>query len=88
MSKSYKKHPFCKVTDQDFKKIANKKVRHTKDVPNHGAYKKNGYSWSIIDQRSRETWGEYKNCMINIWGSEKYTEQELKSLYDKFYVRK
>ena len=92
MSRSYKEHPFCKVVDQDFKKIANKKVRCTKDVPNYGAYKKNGLSWSIIDQRHRETWGEYKLCMQHIcahgWRPREFDERECWNDYQKWYVRK
>ncbi|HUW43791.1 MAG TPA: hypothetical protein VMV95_02430 [Bacillota bacterium] len=92
MSRSYKKHPFCKVIDQDFKRLANRKVRNTKDVPNYCAYKKNGYSWSIIDQISRETWEEYqiRTKERNLrWSSRLFfDENKWWNDYCKFYVRK
>ena len=41
MSRSYKKHPRVKdASNKGMKKFANKKVRHTKNIPNGKAYKK------------------------------------------------
>jgi len=92
MSRSYKKHPFCKGVDQDFKKLANRKVRNTKDVPNHAGYKKNGYSWSIIDWISRETWEEYqvsaRECNLRWPNRPLFDESKWLNDYCKFYVRK
>lgn len=49
MSRSYKKTPgWCRKT-KGMKKFANKTVRNTKDIPNGGAFKKNGHSWDICD---------------------------------------
>jgi hypothetical protein len=67
MSKSYKKHPILKVLDQDFKKLSNKKVRRTKDLPNGGAYRKNGMSWDICDQSSRCTFKEWMDKAWNYY---------------------
>lgn len=50
MSRSYKKHSFCKDSStKKMKKYANKKVRHTKDIPNGKAYRKVFPSWDISD---------------------------------------
>ncbi len=89
MSRSYKKHPFCKVINSDFKKFANKKVRKTIDIPNYASYKKNGYSWSIIDQISYETWEKYKCIMKHpcFWRKE-YNEKDCRNDYEKWYIRK
>ena len=52
MSRSYKKHPYSKDRpSKGMKKFANKKVRHTKDIPNGKAYKKVFESWDICDWR-------------------------------------
>ncbi len=50
MSRSFRKY-FC-VKDpagKYMKRYANKKVRHTKDIPSGGAYKKVFESWDISD---------------------------------------
>jgi hypothetical protein len=50
MSRSYKKHPVCKDSaNQEEKRIANKKVRHTLNIPSGGSYKKCYESWNISD---------------------------------------
>ena len=52
MSRSYKKHPFCKDKNKKgAKRTANKKVRRTKDIPNGKAYKKVFESWNISDYK-------------------------------------
>ena len=52
MSRSYKHHPFC--TDRKdgakwWKNQANRKVRHTMEIPNGKAYRKVYNSWNIHD---------------------------------------
>lgn len=50
MSRSYKKFPVCKDSANKFmKRYANKKVRHTLDIPNGGSYRKCFESWNISD---------------------------------------
>ncbi len=50
MSRSYKKHNRVKdPANKGMKRYANKKVRHTKNVPNGKAYKKLFESWDISD---------------------------------------
>lgn len=50
MSRSYKKHPRVKdAANKGMKKFANKKVRHTKNIPNGKAYKKVFESYDISD---------------------------------------
>ena len=71
MSRSYKKHPW--VTDHhvksssESKKFANKKVRHTKDLPNGGAFKKVFCSYDICDykffQTKEEAIAEYEEIL-------------------------
>lgn len=64
MSRSFKKHPW--VTDggtpstKNSKRFANKKVRHNKDVPNGGSYKKVYEPWDIRDYKYMWTWPEAK----------------------------
>ena len=50
MSRSYKKFPICKDPAGKFmKRFANKRVRHTLDIPSGGSYKKCFESWDISD---------------------------------------
>ena len=52
MSRSYKKHDIVKdPANKAMKRYANKKVRHTKNIPNGKAYKKFFESWDICDYR-------------------------------------
>lgn len=75
MSRSYKKHPRCKDSaNKDMKKFANKKVRHTKNIPNGKAYKKIFESWDISDWN----W---------IWTKQEATEQWLSASEDS-WIRK
>lgn len=75
MSRSYKKFP-C-VTDsrtpgtKHSKRFANKKVRHTKNIPSGGAYKQIYESWDIRDykwiwtwQEAKEDWEEKENSYL------------------------
>ena len=51
MSRSYKKFPIVKdkSCSKHGKRFANKKVRHTQDIPNGKAYKKVYETWNICD---------------------------------------
>ena len=64
MSRSYKKHPACNDssagTTRWKKRVANKRVRNSKDVPNGKAYKKVYESWDIRDFVFLESWEETK----------------------------
>ena len=64
MSRSYKKSPVytdgSPGTTKEKKKVANRKVRHTEDIPNGGAYRKVHDSWDIHDYTIRWTWEEAK----------------------------
>lgn len=86
MSRSYKKHPFTTDgsprTTKEKKKFANKKIRHTKDIPNGSAFKKISESWDIHDYISRWTWEEAKS----FWESEEdeYLKKQYPTLKD-FY---
>ena len=56
MSRSYKKNPVMKSESKAkrfWKKEANKKVRHTKDVPNGREFKKIGDTYNINDYVSK-----------------------------------
>ena len=71
MSRSYKKHPIC--TDRTdgakyWKRIANKRVRRYKGLPNYKAYKKVYCSWDIHDWISR--WS--KQQAINSYDKDRY----------------
>ena len=55
MSRSYKKTPVCKDTDQDNKKFANKVVRHYFDLPDGNTYRKVYNSYNIRDWVSKPT---------------------------------
>ena len=64
MSRSYKKNPVYSdgrtPTPKKIKRIANKKVRHTKNLADGKAYKKVFESWDIHDYISRWTWEDAK----------------------------
>ena len=66
MSRSYKKHPRVKdPAGKYMKRFANKRVRHTKDIPNGKAYKKVFESWEISDWN----WIWTKEDAIKKWNS-------------------
>lgn len=72
MSRSYKKYPIVKdPPNKGMKKYANKKVRHTKDIPNGKAYKKVFESWEISDYcwiwTREEAINSYKQAPANSW---------------------
>lgn len=62
MSRSYKKYPVVNDSQPKStkarKKIANRKVRNTDDVPNGKAYKKVSESWNIRDFAWFWSWEE------------------------------
>ena len=65
MSRSRKKHPFCKCEKscKKGKKIANHKIRNlskmNEEIPNGKAYKKFFCSWDICDYCHSCTYKEY-----------------------------
>lgn len=64
MSRSYKKFPVCKQPANKYvKRYANKKVRHTLNIPNGGSYKKCFESWDISDWR----WIWTKDQAVKDW---------------------
>lgn len=72
MSRSYKKYPIVKdPANKGMKRFANKKVRHTKDIPNGKAYKKVFESWEISDYcwiwTREEAINNYKQASANSW---------------------
>ena len=70
MSRSYRKNPVCKETNECRfsakygKHRANRAVRHHKNLPSYGAYKKAYCSWLICDfrfwltRRKLQSWWE------------------------------
>lgn len=80
MSRSYKKHPV--YTDgrngqKKSKRYANKKVRHSKNVPNGKYYKRYFCSYDIHDYVSRWTWKE----ALESWEQGTYSKGSLKDFY-------
>ena len=70
MSRSFRKHPCVKDPARKYmKRYANKKVRHTKNIPNGGAYKKIFESWKISDY----CWLWTRQEAINEWENESLT---------------
>lgn len=64
MSRSYKKHNWCKCAgDSSMKKLFNRRIRRSKkfeDIPNGNAYKKLSCSWEIADYRFDSSWQSFK----------------------------
>ena len=94
MSRSYKKHPI--ITDHSVKitkwkkRLANKKVRNTKDIPKNKGYKKIYDSWDICDYTISYTWNEYLIAEEELEGRT-LTSEEVKILrnkWEKYYKRK
>ena len=83
MSRSYKKHPRVKdAANKGMKKFANKKVRHTKNIPNGKAYKKLFESWDISDWNWHWTKEEaIKEWYENNWIQEHYETLEKYLMY-------
>ncbi len=80
MSRSFRKHPCVKdPAGKYMKRYANKKVRHTKDIPSGGAYKKVFESWEISDY----CWLWTRQEAIDEWENEdltSYLKTRFKSL--------
>ena len=49
MSRSRKKHPISRNCDKDFKRLSNKKTRHTMELSDGRKYRRNGYMYSVSD---------------------------------------
>ena len=84
MGKSYKKNPFFKAHMSGGKKMANDRVRVSKDIPNGGAYKKFFSHWDVIDYTVYWPWGEYKDHAPT-WQK---TAEETRRHWEKYYYRK
>lgn len=99
MSRSYKKHPYCKDWNRRKsvgKKLANAKVRaqikRGVDIPNGKAYRKVYETWDIYDYHWRETLQE----AIQYWELNKsryqwyqdMTFKEVKNDWARLYYRK
>lgn len=85
MGKSYKKSPVCKDNEgnrRKMKRLANKKVRKSKDVINGKSYKKEFCSYDIVDYRSYKTYGKFKK-------SRNFSGRELtRDDWERWYKRK
>ena len=94
MSKSYKHEPCYKDHVKGSKRLANRRVRRTKDVLNKGDYKKIYEQYNISDYKFYTPWSEYlqnaNNRMQYREGRELTIEEELElhNEYDKYYKRK
>ena len=94
MSRSYKKHNRAKdPAGKDMKKFANKKVRHTKNIPNGKAYKKVFESWDISDYNwiwtKEEAIKEYNSAPDDSWIKEHYeTLEKYLKYWEKCVKRK
>lgn len=94
MSRSYKKHPFCKDWNRRKrvgKQIANSKVRtylkQGKEIPNGKAYRKIFETWDIYDYHWRETKQESLQYYNN--HPDRYeNEQDAINTWAKMYYRK
>lgn len=95
MSRSYKKHAGVKdPANKEMKKFANKKVRHSNDVPNGKSYKKMFESYNISDfnwlyswNECLATWEKSKKDMYNPYSHIK-TKKELYRYWVTTYKRK
>lgn len=93
MSRSYKKHPRVKdAANKGMKKFANKKVRHTKNIPNGKAYKKVFESWEISDWNwiwtRQEAIDTYNQAPANSWIKKRYETLEQYLIYWEKCVRR
>lgn len=98
MSRSYKKNPI--ITDgrtptvKRMKRIANKKVRHTKNLPNGKSYKKVFETYNIHDYISRWTWEEAKMAYFHFdpnginWQKDYLTLKDFYKYWQKYYFSK
>lgn len=96
MSRSFKKHPFCKDWNRRKrvgKQLANRKVRAQLkrgiDIPNGKAYRKVYETWDIVDYHFYET----KKEVIKDFETRKFrydpdTLEEVINRWARFYYRK
>ena len=81
MSRSYRKNPVVKdrygsKALKFYKRLSNKKVRHSSGIHNHCSYKKVFDSWEIHDYKSRVSKNDYIKQFIE--------EQSCHKLYRYF----
>ena len=88
MSRSYKKNPYCtdNSSSKESKKFANKTVRHRKDIPSGGAYKKASESYNICDYKFYETWEDAKDYWEKNIDSSYYLQRHYPTL-ESYYKR-
>ena len=85
MSRSYKKTPIYKAHMSGGKKMANDKVRNTKEIPNGGAYKNYFPRWDVIDYTIYRPWNKETEQSYLRWS---YTAEESREHWEKCYYRK
>ena len=95
MSRSYKKYPIAKdPANKGMKRYANKKVRHTKDLPKKGkSYKKCFESYEISDWcwvwTKHEAIHEYLTAEPDSWIRKRYkTLEDYLKYWEKCVKRK
>lgn len=76
MSKSYKKSPIIKDNNRCMKKIANRKIRYNKEIPNGMVFKKFFSSDIIHNRNSYYSEEQYKKFYLNFLKS-KYNDVEI-----------
>lgn len=89
MSRSFKKTPIVKDNNNgraSLKRAANKRVRHTKDIPNGKSYRKQFNTYAIYDQCSYCTWLEFK-AIDRLWHIYP-TEDEMHAAWRRSFVAK
>lgn len=84
--KTYKTYPCVKDSaSKSSKRLANKKVRHTKDISNGGSYKKCYESYDISDYKwswtRQEAIDEYNNMDEDAYLKKKYKTLEKYLIY-------
>lgn len=94
MSRSYKKHPVYSSQwgNKKFtKKQANRKVRHSEDIPNGKQYRKFYESWNIIDHHSYQTKEDAKiwfRLYKHLWKLYKNEDEYIREVWFPYYKRK
>jgi hypothetical protein len=79
MSRSYRVRKFGDKNNSFFKKLSNKRVRHTKGIPNGKAYKKLLNSYDICDWKDPcFSFVVYQNRWYDI-----YSPEEIKQMWRK-----
>lgn len=95
MSRSYKKNPWATdgspKTTKEMKRIAQKVVRNSKDVPmKGGSYKKFFESWKIHDYKSFMSWEDFKKLLSkdNYFSKNDFNLKDLYRFWLKCYRTK